>query len=83
MRKLLKYLFQRPDVKAGDKLSYYNRTCMHVYFSWKDGLWFVECEDVAISWGVEQFYRKRNQACCQLIHAATILRLTNKTFNHN
>jgi len=63
MRKLFKYLFKRPDVKVGDKLSYYNRTCMHIYFSWEDGLWFIECEDVAISWGLEQFYRKRNQAC--------------------
>jgi len=63
MRKLFKYLFKRPNVKIGDKLSYYNRTCMHIYFSWKEGLWFIECEDVTISWGLEQLYRKRNQAC--------------------
>lgn len=63
MKKLFRYLFQRPNVKVGDKLAYYNRTCMHVYFSWKDDLWFIECEDVTISWGLEQFYRKRNQAC--------------------
>ena len=57
VNKLFKYFFMKPDVKIGDKLSYYERTCMGVYFDWKDGLWFIECEDVNISWGLELFYR--------------------------
>lgn len=60
MRKLLKYLFQRPNVKVGDKLSYYDKTCKRIYFSWEHGIWFIQCEDVTISWVLEQFYRERN-----------------------
>jgi len=59
MKKLFRYLFQRPDIKVGEKTSYYDRTCMRVYFDWKDGLWLIECEDVIISWGLEQFYRNK------------------------
>jgi hypothetical protein len=61
MKKMFIYLFKKPNVKIGDRLSYYNRTCIGVYFDWEDGIWFIECEDVNISWALEQFYRKRNK----------------------
>jgi hypothetical protein len=60
MKKIFIYFFKKPNVKIGDRLSYYNRTCVGVYFDWKYGIWFIECEDVSISWALEQFYRKRN-----------------------
>jgi len=59
MNKLFKYLFCKPSVKVGDKLSYYNKTCSKVYFSWKDGVWFINCEDLSISWELEIFYRNK------------------------
>lgn len=57
-----------PDVYPGDRLYYehtpgsssFKYTCKRVYFSFKDGIWFIEIEelnDFSISWGVEKFYR--------------------------
>jgi len=30
---------------------------MGIYFSWADGLWFINLGTYSISWGVEEFYR--------------------------
>ena len=63
MRKLFKFLFEKPKIKKGEKMHYYDKTCMGIYFNWKYGLWFIETDDgMAISCGLEEFYRKNNKS---------------------
>ena len=56
IKKPFKYLFGKPKIKIGDRLKYYNYKCEGVYFSWKDGLWFIKIgNDVSISHGLEKW----------------------------
>ncbi len=61
MKKLYNYLFCKPKIKVGEKLNYYNHTCLGLEFHWDDGLWFIETGAVKISHGVELFYKDKKR----------------------
>lgn len=62
MIKILTFIFKKPSVKKGNKLCYYDKTCIDVFFCWKYGIWFIKIDnDTAISYELELFYLNEKQ----------------------
>jgi len=50
-KKLLTFLFKRPEIKVNDPTFYKKSVCTGVYFRWKVGMWFIKTscgEDLSV-----------------------------------